>query len=166
MCISCCVAGRAGGVWRCVQREVHHRTGPDQDGILHRQGGCSLTLPHSRHQVPTGHSVSVADPGCLSGVPDPTFFHPGSEFFPSRIRIKEFRYFKPKKWFLSSRKYDAGCSFRIPNPDPGFLSVPDPGVKKAPDHGFWIRVHNTAFSTSTKRPAQQTVSWPVDPENL
>ncbi len=49
-------------------------------------------------------------------IPDPTFFHPGSELSPSRIRIKEFKYFnpkKPKKWFLSSRKYDPGCSSRI-----------------------------------------------------
>jgi hypothetical protein len=38
---------------------------------------------------------------------------PGSEFFPSRIRIKEFKYFNPKKLFLRSRKYDPGCSFRI-----------------------------------------------------
>jgi len=35
---------------------------------------------------------SVADPGCLSRIPDPTFFHPGS-----RILIKEFKYFNPKK---------------------------------------------------------------------
>jgi hypothetical protein len=28
---------------------------------------------------------------------------PGSDFFPSRIRIKEFNYFNPKKWFLSSK---------------------------------------------------------------
>jgi hypothetical protein len=48
-------------------------------------------------------SFSVADPGCLSripeffpsqfrifSIPDPNFFHPG-------IRIKEFKYFNPKK---------------------------------------------------------------------
>jgi hypothetical protein len=37
-----------------------------------------------------GHSV--ADPGCsgLSRIPDPNFFHPGSQ-----IRIKEFKYFNP-----------------------------------------------------------------------
>ncbi len=46
--------------------------------------------------------------------------------FPSRIRIKEFKYFNPKKWFLSSRKYDPGCSSRIPDPDPYFLPIPDP----------------------------------------
>ncbi len=64
-------------------------------------------------------------------------FHPGS-----RIRIKEFKYFNPKKWFLSSRKYDSGCSSRIPDPDPDFLPIPDPGslildpgVIKAPDPG-------------------------------
>jgi hypothetical protein len=41
---------------------------------------------------------SVADPGCLSRNPDPTFsIHPGSLFFPSRIRTKEFKYFNPQK---------------------------------------------------------------------
>jgi hypothetical protein len=48
-------------------------------------------------------------------IPDPAFFHPGS-----RIRIKEFKCFNPKKWFLSSRKYDPGCSSRIPDPDADF----------------------------------------------
>jgi hypothetical protein len=35
---------------------------------------------------------SVADPGRLSRIPDPgsEFFYPGSELFPSRIRIEEF----------------------------------------------------------------------------
>jgi hypothetical protein len=47
------------------------------------------------------------------------------------IRIKEFKYFEPKKLFLSSWKYDPGCSSRIgilifyPTraPDPGFGST-------------------------------------------
>ena len=48
---------------------------------------------------------SVADPGCVSPIPDPTFFHPGS-----RILIKEFKNLsiltpkKAKKWFLGSIK--------------------------------------------------------------
>jgi hypothetical protein len=29
---------------------------------------------------------SDGDPGCLFRIPDPNFFHPGSEFFPPRIR--------------------------------------------------------------------------------
>jgi hypothetical protein len=75
---------------------------------------------------------SIADPKCFyrSCIPDPGLFSipdPGSEFFPTRIRIKEFKYFNPKKWFLSSRKYDSGCSSRI--------WILDPGVKKAPDPG-------------------------------
>jgi hypothetical protein len=41
-------------------------------------------------------------------IPDPNFFHPGS-----RIRIKKFKSFNPKKWFISSRNYDPGCSSRI-----------------------------------------------------
>jgi hypothetical protein len=68
------------------------------------------------------------------GIPDPTFFHPRS-----RICIEELKYFNPKKWFLSSRKYDPGCSIRIPDPD--FLPIPDPGVKKGT--GTRIRIRNT-----------------------
>jgi hypothetical protein len=55
--------------------------------------------------------------------------YPGSDFFPSliqifppsRIHIKEFKYFNPKTCFVSSRKYDPGCSSRIqiPDSDPG-----------------------------------------------
>jgi hypothetical protein len=71
---------------------------------------------------------SVADPGCVSRIPDPNVFHPGSRItdpnsfhLGSRIRIKEFKYVNPKKWFLSSGKYDLGstlifCPSRIPAP--------------------------------------------------
>jgi hypothetical protein len=73
--------------------------------------------------------------------------YPGSDFFPSRIpdlnclypgsrtRIKEFKYFNPKKWFLSSRKYDPGCSSRIRMLTFYPSRIPDPGVKKEPDPG-------------------------------
>jgi hypothetical protein len=86
--------------------------------------------------------------------------YPGSDFFPSRIQdpnclhpgsriLKEFNNFnpkKPKKWFLSSKKYDPGCSSRIPDPDADFLPIPDPGVKKAPTPGF--RIRNTEIRVS------------------
>ncbi len=57
------------------------------------------------------------DQCCGSGM---FFPDPGSEFFPSRIRIfsipeihiKDFKYFNPKKCFWRSRKYDWGW-FRI-----------------------------------------------------
>ncbi len=68
---------------------------------------------------------------------------PGSDFFLSRIQTvsfpdpgsesKNFSILAPKKWFLSSRKYDPGS--RIPDPDADFLPIPDLGVKKAPDPG-------------------------------
>jgi hypothetical protein len=75
---------------------------------------------------------SVADPRCLSlsririrlfSIPDPRseFFYPGSQ-----IRIKEFKYFNPKKWFLSSRKYDPGCSSRFPGSKRHRARIPDP----------------------------------------
>jgi hypothetical protein len=76
---------------------------------------------------------------CGSGIfiPDPNFSHTGSRirFFPSRIRIKEFKYFNPKKCFLSSGKYDPGCSSRIRILIFFPSRIPDSGVKKAPDPG-------------------------------
>ncbi len=75
-------------------------------------------------------ATSVADPGCLSrirmfSIPDPNFFHPGS-----RICIKKFKYFNPKNWFLSSQKYDPGCSPRIRILFFYPSQISDPGVKK------------------------------------
>jgi len=82
-------------------------------------------------------ATSVAEPGCLSRIriffipdPDPHFFHPGS-----CSRIKEFKYFNPKKWFLTSRKYDPCCSSRIRILTFYTSRIPDPGVKKASDTG-------------------------------
>ncbi len=72
-------------------------------------------------------------------IPDSNFVHLGS-----RIRSKEFKYFSPKKWFLSSRKY---AGLFIPDPDPDFYPsrIPNPGVKKSPDAGCRIRISNTAI---------------------
>jgi hypothetical protein len=82
---------------------------------------------------------------CGSGmfIPDPTFFHPGFRilfsiphpgfFFPSQIHIKELSILTKKKSFLSSRKYDPGCSFRIRILTFYPIRIPDPGRKKAPD---------------------------------
>jgi hypothetical protein len=90
------------------------------------------TLKHSRClQYFHGFSSS-----CGSGMftPDPSSFHPGSQIriFLSRIRIKEFKYFNPKKSFLSSGKCDPGCSSRI-----RILIFTHPGSRgqKSPDPG-------------------------------
>ncbi len=85
---------------------------------------------------------------CESGV---FILDPGSEFFNpgSLLYIKEFKYFKPNYSFISSRKYDPGCSSRImifyrsririfPIPDPGFKKAPDPGSGSATMHMFGI----------------------------
>ncbi len=100
-----------------------------------------------------GSGMFIPDPGSdffPSRIPDPNCLPPGS-----RIRIKEFKYFNPKKtkkWFLSSRKYDRGCSSRIPDPDADFLPIPDPdpGVKKGT--GSRIRIRNTG-STPNYQPS-------------
>ncbi len=66
-------------------------------------------------------SVSISDPGSAS---------------------KNLSILTPKKWVLKSRKYDPGCSSRIPDPGADFLPIPDPGsrVKKAPDPQHWAQV--------------------------
>ncbi len=87
---------------------------------------------------------SVAGPGCLSRIPDPTFFHPGSRIRTVSIpdpgsASKNLGVLTPqkktKKWFLSSRKYDLGCSSRIRMLTFYPSRIPDPGVKRAPDPG-------------------------------
>ncbi len=85
----------------------------------------------------------MADPGCLSRIPLFSIPDPGSELcisIPDPGSSKNLSILTPKKakkWFLSSKKYDPGCSFRIPDPDADFFPsrIPDPGVKKAPNPG-------------------------------
>jgi hypothetical protein len=67
----------------------------------------------------------ILDPRSEISIPDP-----GPKRFRIPIQIKEYKYFEPKKLFLSSRKHDPGCDL-----DLDFLPIPDPGVKKAPDPG-------------------------------
>ncbi len=92
--------------------------------------------------------ISVADPGCLSqirlfSILYPTFFHPGSwtvsipDPGSSSKNLSILTPKKAKKWFLSSKKYDTGCSSRIRMltfSHPGSriqgskkYSIPDPG---------------------------------------
>jgi hypothetical protein len=68
----------------------------------------------------------------------------GTEFFPSRIpdQHQSNKVFEPKKLFLSSRKYDSGCSSWIPDQDPDFLPIPDP--RSRGQKGTGSRIRNTA----------------------
>ena len=112
--------------------------------LVYRQEIQSLMLVFS---TPLVNCCSVADPGCLSRIPDPTFIHPGSELSPSpdlRSSTKNLCILtsqKVKKWFLSSKKYDPGCSFRIPDPDADFLPSRIQGSKRHtipdPDPQHW-----------------------------
>jgi hypothetical protein len=131
--------------------------------MLHLNVHCSSTVSDIN---------SVADPGCLSRIRLFSIPDPGSELSPSRIpdpnclppgsriRIKEFKYFNPqktKKWFISSRKYDPGCSYRIPDPDADFLPIPDPGSRGQKGTGSRIRIRNTGYKV--KKKTQH--SWPL-----
>jgi hypothetical protein len=67
----------------------------------------------------------IPDPG--SGIPDPTFFHPGFKLsLKNMIRVVH-------------------PGSRILDPDTDFLPcrIPDPGFKKAPNPGSRIRIRNT-----------------------
>ncbi len=96
------------------------------------------------HESQRYHFGSVADPGYLSRIPDPNFSIPDPFFFQpgSRIRIKDFKYFNPKKWFLSTQKYDPGCSSRIL-----ILLFTHPGSRGQKGTGSRIRIRNTASRT-------------------
>jgi hypothetical protein len=85
---------------------------------------------------------------------------PGSEFFPSRIRIKESKYFNPIKLLLSSRKYDPGCSSRIRILIFYPSRVPDPGVKKAPDPGSG----SARLILTCGEHVEEYVEWDGDPQ--
>ncbi len=90
--------------------------------------------------------TSVVDPGCFSrsrirlfSILDPNFFH-----LRSRIHIKEFKYFNPKKWFLSSKNWflSSRKELFILDPDPDFLAIPDPDPREK-GTGYRIRIRNT-----------------------
>ncbi len=82
---------------------------------------------------------SVADPRCFDVYPRSRI----RIFFPlgSRIHNKECKTFNPKKCFLSSRKYDPDCLYRIRI----LIFYPSriPGSKRhrMPDPEYWILVH-------------------------
>ncbi len=81
------------------------------------------------------YNITDADPGCLYRI---RIFHPGYRVkknpVPDPDPHHRVEVFLTQKLFLSSRKNDLGCSFRIPDPDFFPFRIPDPGVKKVPDH--------------------------------
>ncbi len=97
-------------------------------------------------------------------IPDPNFFRPGS-----RIRIKEFQYFSPKKWFLSSRKWsvlfirdpDPGSRSRIwnPYPEPGSWFFTHSGTRSQKATGSRIRIRNTGPDFPLPWQVRSTVRW-------
>jgi hypothetical protein len=102
---------------------------------------------------------SVADPGCLSEIPNTNFSipYPGSKKFRIRIRIKEFNYFLRKKLFPSFRKYDPGCSSRI-----RIQTFYPSRIQESKRHRIPDRVRNTALYLSIFRPQVERVNlWQV-----
>ncbi len=104
-------------------------------------------------------NITASQQCCGSGmfILDPNFFY------------LEFQYFIPQKWFLSTRKYDPGCSSRIPDPDPDFLPIPDPNpqhCQPAGEGGGRVGIqrslvrHRTYFCSETSHEG-----FPV-PQNL
>ncbi len=83
---------------------------------------------------------------------------PRSKFFPSRSQIQTVSIPDPasasknliilipkeqKKWFPSSRKYDPGCSSRIPDPETGCWLSTCPGSRGQKGIGSRIWIRNT-----------------------
>jgi hypothetical protein len=116
---------------------------------LHRVNISIMGDGISEPQQCVGSGMFIPDPGSdffPSRIPDPNCLHPGS-----RILIKEFKYFNPKKakkWFLSSKKYVPGCSSRIPDPDADFLPSRIQGSKSHP-------IPDPGFGSATLAPREQ-----------
>jgi hypothetical protein len=90
---------------------LHHRI------LDHRLTSCHMQCCGSGMFIPYPTFFHPGSRIRLFSIPDPNCLHPGS-----RILIKKCKYFNPKKtkkWFLSSKKYEPGCS----------SGIPDPGVK-------------------------------------
>ncbi len=118
----------------------------------------------------------MADPGCLSRIPDPTFFHPGSripdpgsKLSPSRIpdpgsSSKNLIILTPKKSKkMVSKLWKIWSGLFIPDPGYGcWLSpIPDPGSRgqkgtqsRILDPGSRIRIRNTGQKTMILPPAE------------
>ncbi len=77
-------------------------------------------------------------------IPDPSFFHPGSA--PKNLSIFT------KKRFLSSRKYDPGCSSRILI----FLQMTEPESRGQKGTGSRIRIRNTGKKNTLLRALHQS----------
>jgi hypothetical protein len=136
--------------------------------ILH---SMDIMFPHELHIAPPYENSLLQCCGSWMFIPDPgyDFFpsrirtvsipDPGSELSPSRIpdpgsaskNLSILNPKKTKKLFLSSRKYDPGCSSRIPDPDADFLPIPDPGsMRQKKGTGSQIRIRNTATAPTKK----------------
>ncbi len=104
-------------------------------------------------------------------IPDPNIFHSRSRirFFPSRIRIKEFKYFNKKKFV--PKLPEIWYRLFIPDPDPGygywFLPIPDPGSRGQTRHRIPDRIRNTGkelFDQLTFLSIQSRIySWIITP---
>jgi hypothetical protein len=109
-----------------------------QLGLLHFN---SIVLRDPAFYIIRKIKIASKTPSLSKAVSRIRYVYPGSEFFHprSRIRIKELKYFNPKKWFLSSRKYDPGfhpgSRIRIHSFYPSRI----PGQK-----GTGTRIRNTA----------------------
>ncbi len=101
-----------------------------------------------------GSGMFIVHPGSGMFIPDPTFFHPGS-----RIRIKEFKYFNPKKTKKMVSKLEKIWSgLFIPDPDADFLPIPDPGSRGQKGTGSRIRICNTVLWFSLQRAILENIS--------
>jgi hypothetical protein len=113
-----------------------------QESILAPQRDLSFQLGSSRWP---GFTIFLllpdqcCGPGCFSQIPDPNF---------SPSASKNLSILTPKKWFLISRKYDPGCSSRIPNLF-FILPISEPGSRGQKDTGSRIRIRNTVPDTKS-----------------
>jgi hypothetical protein len=107
-------------LFRRSLKELKEEEEQEEQGV-NFQAGLALFLadnPLPRSLNRQDGDSGGADPGCLSRIPDPNFFHPGSELFSSRIPDphQNLSFLNQK---IVSKLSEIWSGLFIPEPDPG-----------------------------------------------
>jgi hypothetical protein len=117
---------------------------PEKTGLVGKLTFLTLKVMPKPELLATASSVTITNLGCLSRIPDPYFFHPGSASKNLSILIQKTVSKLSEVWF----------GLFIPDPDPDFLPIPDPGSRGQKGTGSATARNNLQASNILLNPSQ------------